>query len=1249
MLRFSCPKCALVLQTPDESAGQNTVCPKCKTLQQVPLRKEDKTVSPPPLQIPAKPSSRTNHPPTVIEKPASPKPRPEAPAPSTRRALDSSRGTGRFRRVAFSVLVFGSMLVIGGGAIWWFGLREDVQTLVEDLGAPDAGVRLTAAQKLAKMGPRAQSAVPTLIPMLADPDAKVCQGVALALDQIGPPSDASVLLPHLTDDHPEVRAYTAHTLATKIDPPPGSPPALRRALKDKDNNADVRRDLILALIKLGPQDTEGIIPVLLDVLDIPKAIPGATSPNPGKESVAGTKSTDGPGAGTDGAATISGNELFKQYEANEIAADGKYSGKTLQITGIVATIGKAFVGGYVSLSAPVDTDHQLQVQCFFDDKHKTELSKLSEGQNITIRGVCGGKDRVRRPIKNDVIFTFAIVLAKCEIIKPKEERGNQAEQANPQTVPRPDPESAKPDDGDNKVRDAALEGFVKFALPAVRHKDPDIRLRAVKVIDEKVTYRHVRLRAFLEALDDADKRVSAVASSGLTGIGALNGKEDYDVLKEVVTHRNAYVRALALKTMAEPDVADRAVVVRALLQGLGDREQKVRTVAREGLTTIRLDGKKDFDLLKEFITATDPEVRVFVLKITAKPDVPDRVFVVRALSAALDDSEEKVRAAASEGLTTIRLDGKSDFALLKDLDLVHHKNVDVRNVAVQALAKVELTEEAAALLAKVLKEDTETKLRQSALRAFTKPKPPSENLVRPVLLDALSDKDQPVREEALAALKLLGKPAATEVPHLEKSLKSPTLEVRIYAAYALGQLVREAKGALLAALDDSEEKVRAAALEGLADSLAHGKNVLALLKDLDLVRHKNADVRNVAVQALAKVESTKEAAALLEKVLKEDTETKVRLSALRAFTKPLSSSTRVLLDAVNDKDQPKPVREEAFTALKRIRKWSATEVPELAKLLKSPTPEVRIYAASALGQLGSEAKEAVSALADALGDSKNEVQRLAVDTLKSIGPGAATAAPKLAEVASNPEKKQLRRAALEALVAIGQPASVEALKRALQDDEMDIRKLAGDGLVQIGTKEGFAAVAKALLDEKEDAVRQALVESLAKTPGKLGALEGKDPAPALIKALVYALQQQEMDKEVWKAAEAAARKREIAKKAVNVFNQAAAEKELQAAEKMHREEYNKAAKAQSAKLGVFATALSAMGKYAVPDLRRILLQDRNPLVRWGAALALGEIGAGAKDALKDLKTSKDREREPCVAEASAQAVDRINAALILKK
>jgi HEAT repeat protein len=69
-----------------------------------------------------------------------------------------------------------------------------VPDLVRALGDPDPGVRLRAAEALARIGPDAKEAVPELIRLLSDEREHVetRKAAAWALGQIGPPASGAV-------------------------------------------------------------------------------------------------------------------------------------------------------------------------------------------------------------------------------------------------------------------------------------------------------------------------------------------------------------------------------------------------------------------------------------------------------------------------------------------------------------------------------------------------------------------------------------------------------------------------------------------------------------------------------------------------------------------------------------------------------------------------------------------------------------------------------------------------------------------------------------------------------------------------------------------------------------------------------------------------------------------------------------------------------------------------------------------------
>ena len=88
--------------------------------------------------------------------------------------------------------------------------------------------------------------------------------------------------------------------------------------------------------------------------------------------------------------TISAQQLVSAYEANEIAADEKYNGKVIQVSGVVEEIGKDIMDSiYVTLTSGDDSVWS-SVHCSFADSHKSAAAGLSKGQSVTIKGKCDG-------------------------------------------------------------------------------------------------------------------------------------------------------------------------------------------------------------------------------------------------------------------------------------------------------------------------------------------------------------------------------------------------------------------------------------------------------------------------------------------------------------------------------------------------------------------------------------------------------------------------------------------------------------------------------------------------------------------------------------------------------------------------------------------------------------------------------------------------------------------------------------------
>lgn len=88
--------------------------------------------------------------------------------------------------------------------------------------------------------------------------------------------------------------------------------------------------------------------------------------------------------------SISANQLFAEYDANDIAADKKYKGRILEVSGSVGDISRDILDNiYVTLKTG---EYKLfSIQCFFADNFEDRAAELRPHQFLWIRGRCDGK------------------------------------------------------------------------------------------------------------------------------------------------------------------------------------------------------------------------------------------------------------------------------------------------------------------------------------------------------------------------------------------------------------------------------------------------------------------------------------------------------------------------------------------------------------------------------------------------------------------------------------------------------------------------------------------------------------------------------------------------------------------------------------------------------------------------------------------------------------------------------------------
>jgi hypothetical protein len=107
------------------------------------------------------------------------------------------------------------------------------------------------------------------------------------------------------------------------------------------------------------------------------------------------------------AATVKAGDLLKEYGSNALAADAKYKGKLIRVSGKFGSAQKAPLLGYAVQLLPEDAGdvNLTAVQCFIVDSAEPDVAKLQEGQQITLQGTCDGQ------------AVGQVKLSKCTLVK----------------------------------------------------------------------------------------------------------------------------------------------------------------------------------------------------------------------------------------------------------------------------------------------------------------------------------------------------------------------------------------------------------------------------------------------------------------------------------------------------------------------------------------------------------------------------------------------------------------------------------------------------------------------------------------------------------------------------------------------------------------------------------------------------------------------------------------------------------------
>ncbi len=537
------------------------------------------------------------------------------------------------------------------------------------------------------------------------------------------------------------------------------------------------------------------------------------------------------------------------------------------------------------------------------------------------------------------------------------------------------------------------------------------------------------------------------------------------------------------------------------------------------------------------------------------------------------------------------------------------------------------------------------------------------------LTKSLDDSEPRVRWHAARAIGLIGHEAAAAIPSLLKLLKDPDPVAVTQAAWAIGHIRN----------DDPRDDIPP------ADAAHYASAVEPLV---DTMLHPDPRARRAAVRSLKAVSTSKEQVLTAVQRHLADADPTAVMPALHTMADIGAEAVPFLIDAL---ERPES-RFWAEVVLSEIGPDAAAASEPLAKLAKEGAIEDRVQSILALARIGKAAKIAGPVILDALDSPDESLRYVAAYALGAIQVPDSDARlekasqsddPFLATLASwsrakiNPGNAELRDVAVKRLLASVTAEAPQVRRAAVEglselDDELDasqrkslaatfagmvadpvpqVALAAGAGLIRLGP-DAVEALRGVLKDQN---VRQAGMEILAELgPAALPALDDMvaglrddDPicradacmAIAAIgpeaKTAVGALETILRDEAV--PAEA----RYPAAYALGRIGPDAAAAEPLLRTLAESDDEVMATVAVWAALKIKPDDASLF-KTAIPKLRHTL-NEKRPLARLEAAVALGEIGPPASTALPMLDMMAEEDPSPEVRKASEAAAKRIRA------
>jgi len=326
---------------------------------------------------------------------------------------------------------------------------------------------------------------------------------------------------------------------------------------------------------------------------------------------------------------------------------------------------------------------------------------------------------------------------------------------------------------------------------------------------------------------------------------------------------------------------------------------------------------------------------------------------------------------------------------------------------------------------------------------------------------ALDDKAPRVREAAGRTLWDLGSLAKSAVGDLDRALDGPDRSVRIYAAMTLLKFDRTAAQARVAATltplleDQSAPFNHWRAVHTLKNAI--GEEALAA-KLVALLKHQDPATRRGALNDLTNHCPTATAAAAGMKDALAHPDGSMRCEAALFLVSQRAELAAEALDVLAaDIVSPAEGTYVPSYVIHKLKKVSSRSLPRLARSLKDALPKTsdpkkRTSIILALGEIGSDASSAVSALLEAANSNDRLLAVRAVESLAKIDRNsAATKLTALVDWLNPGREEAVRLGALAALRDLGSAAAtaVPVLLKTVDEEDLAISAAAIEALTKI--------------------------------------------------------------------------------------------------------------------------------------------------------------------------------------------------------